>query len=90
LLVAAIKAYGMNDASAAGRLPLWRAHKPPARISVAHMIANLRTEIEEYELLQAGKTRMKKGTEFLIDAVNGHFGKKFPITARAIMNNAWT
>jgi hypothetical protein len=33
---------------------------------------------------------MKKGTEFLIDAVNGHFGQKFPITARAIMNNAWT
>jgi hypothetical protein len=90
LLLASIKAYGMNDASAAGRLPLWREHKPPARMSVAQMIANLRTEIEEYELLQAGKIRMKKGTEFLADVVNAHFGKKFPISARAIMNNAWT
>jgi hypothetical protein len=90
LLLAAIQAYGMNNASAVGRLPLWREHKPPARMSVAHMIANLRTEIEEYEMLQAGKMRTKKGSEFLADAVNGHFGKKFPITARAIMNNAWT
>jgi len=90
LLLAAIKAYGMNDASAAGRLPLWRQHKPPARMSVAHMIANLRTDIEEYELLQAGKIRMKNGAEFLADAVNAHFGKKFPISTRAIMSNAWT
>jgi hypothetical protein len=49
LLVAAIKAYGLNTISAAGRLPLWREHKPPARLSVAHLITNLRTEIEEYE-----------------------------------------
>ncbi len=90
LLLASIKAYGMNDASAAGRLPLWREHKPPARLSVAHMIANLRTEIEEYEMIQAGRIRAKKGAEFLADAMNGHFGKKFPITVRAIMNNAWT
>jgi hypothetical protein len=90
LLLAAIQAYGMNDASAAGRLPLWREHKPPTRMSVAQMIANLRTDIEEYEMLQAGKIRMKKGSEFLADVVNGHFGKKFPISARAIMNNAWT
>ena len=90
LLVATIKAYGMNDAMPAGRLPLWRERKPPARMSVAHMIGNLRAEIEELEMLQAGKTRTKRGTEFLADAITGHFGKKFPITARAIMNNAWT
>jgi hypothetical protein len=90
LLLSAIQAYGMNDVSPAGRLPLWRKHKPPARMSVAQMIANLRTEIEEYEMFQAGKIHMKKGTEFLTDVVNGHFGKKFPITAKAIMNNAWT
>jgi hypothetical protein len=90
LLLAAIKAYGMNNASPAGRLPLWREHKPPARMSVAHMIANLRTEIEEYEMLQTGKIRKRKETEFLAEAVNGHFGKKFPITARTIMHNAWT
>jgi len=90
LVVAAIKAYGLNTTSAAGRLPLWREHKPPARLSVAHLITNLRTEIEEYERFQAGKTRVKKGFEFLADAINGHFGKKFPITAKAIMNNAWT
>jgi hypothetical protein len=90
LLVAAIRAYGLNTRSAAGRLPLWREHKPPPRLSVAHLITNLRTEIEEYERFQAGKTRLKKGSQFLADAMNGHFGKKFPITARAIMDNAWT
>lgn len=89
LLVAAIKTYGMNDASAAGRLPLWREHKPPARLSVAHLLTNLRTDIEEYEAFHAGKTRMKKGSEFLADAMRGHFGKKFPITVKAIMDNAW-
>ncbi len=90
LLVAAIRTYGLHDTSAAGRLPLWREHKPPARLSVAHLITNLRTEIEEYERLQAGQTRMKRGLEFLADAVRDHFGKKFPISARAIMDNAWT
>ncbi len=90
LLVAAIKAYGLNTTSAAGRLPLWREHKPPARLSVAHLITILRTEIEEYERSQAGKTRVQKGFEFLADVIKGHFGKKFPITARAIMDNAWT
>jgi hypothetical protein len=90
LLLAAIKAYGMNNASPAGRLPLWREHKPPARMSVAHMIANLRAEIEEYEGLQTGKIRLKNGAEILADTVNAHFGKKFPITAKAIVHNAWT
>ena len=90
LLVAAIRAYGLNTISAAGRLPLWREHKPPTRLSVAHLITNLRTEIEEYEAIQAGTKRVKKGFEYLADAVCGQFGKKFPITARAIMQNAWT
>jgi len=90
LLVAAVRTYGLHDTSAAGRLPLWREHKPPARLSVAHLIANLRTEIEEYETFQAGRTRTKKGAEFLAAAMLNHFGKKFPITARAIMDNAWT
>jgi hypothetical protein len=90
LLVAAIKAYGLNNASIAGRLPLWRERKPPARLSVAHLLTRLRTEIDEYDMRQAGKKRRKKGDEFLADAMNGHLGKKFPITARAIMDNAWT
>jgi hypothetical protein len=90
LLVAAIQAYGLNTTSAVGRLPLWREHKPPARLSVAHLITILRTEIEAHDRFQAGKTRVKKGFEFLADALNGHFGKKFPITAQAIMDNAWT
>jgi hypothetical protein len=90
LLVAAIKAYGLNHAGAAGRLPLWRERKPPTRLSVAHLLAKLRTEIEEYELLEADKQHRKKTAEFLADAVDGHFGKKFPITARTIMDNAWT
>lgn len=90
LLVAAIRAYGLNTTTAVGRLPLWREHKPPVRLSVAHLITNLRTEIECYDRFQAGKTRLRRGSQFLADAVCGHFGKKFPITARAIMDNAWT
>ena len=90
LLVAAVKAYGLNNPSAAGRLPLWREHKPPMRLSAAHLIGNLRKEIEEYEAIQSGTRRHKKGHEFLADAMRGHFGKKFPITAKAIMDSAWT
>jgi hypothetical protein len=90
LLVAAVKAYGLNNPAFAGRLPLWREHKPPLRLSAAHLIANLRKEIEEYETIQSGTGRKKKGDEFLADAMCGHFGKKFPITAKAIMGNAWT
>jgi hypothetical protein len=90
LLVAAIQAYGLNKASAAGRLPLWRKRKPPTRLSVAHLITQLRIEIEEYEARQAGKKRLGKEHQFLADALRGHFGKKFPITAKAIMDNAWT
>jgi hypothetical protein len=90
LLLAAIKTYGLNKVSGVGRLPLWRQRKPPVRLSVAHLLTRLRTEIEEWETLQAGKKRMKKADQFLADAMNGHFGKKFPITARAIMDNAWT
>jgi len=90
LLLAAIKTYGLNKVSGVGRLPLWRQRKPPVRLSIAHLRTRLRTEIEECETLQAGKKRMNKSQQFLADAMHGHFGKKFPITARAIMNNAWT
>jgi hypothetical protein len=90
LLLAAIKTYGLNKVSGLERLPLWRQRKPPVRLSVAHLLTRLRTEIEEWETLEAGKKRMKKAQQFLADAMHGHFGKKFPITARAIMNNAWT
>ena len=90
LLLAALKTYGFHDTSAAGRLPLWREHKPPARLSAAHLIAKLRTEIDEYEAVQAGPRTRHKGREFLADAMRGHFGMKFPITAKAIMGGAWT
>lgn len=90
LLVAAVKAYGLNNPSAAGRLPLWRERKPPMRLSAAHLIANLRTEIQEYEAIQSRTRRKKKGDEFLAAAMRGRFGEKFPITAKAIMENAWT
>jgi hypothetical protein len=90
LLVAAIKAYGLNNPAAAGRLPLWREHKPPLRLSAAHLISTLRNEIEEYETIQNGVRRKKKADEFLADAMHGHFGKKFPVTVKAILNNAWT
>jgi hypothetical protein len=40
-------------------------------MSVAHIIANLRTEIEEYGMMQPGKIRMNKGGEFLSDVITG-------------------
>jgi len=90
LLLAAIKTYGLNKVSGLGRLPLWRQRKPPVRLTVAHLLTRLRTEIEEWETLQADNRRRKKAHQFLADAMDGHFGKKFPISARAIMSNAWT
>lgn len=90
LLVAAVKAYGMNKPAAAGRLPLWRRYKPPVRLSAAHLIANLRKDIEEFETLESATGRKRKTCEFLAAALRGHFGKKFPITARAILDSAWT
>ena len=90
LLVAAIKTYGLNKVSTTARLPLWRQGKPSARLSVAHLLTQLRTEIEQLQTLPADKKRRKKEDQFLADAMNGHFGKKFPITAKAIMENAWS
>jgi hypothetical protein len=90
LLVAALKTYGFNGTSAAGRLPLWREHKPPTRLSAAHLIARLRAEIDEYEAMQTGPRGRKKRHEFHADALRGHFGTKFPITVKAIMGGAWT
>ena len=71
LLVAAITAYGLNQASPAGRLPLWRRRKAPPRLSVAHLLTHLRTEIEEYAARQGGKRRMIKEDQFLADAMRG-------------------
>jgi hypothetical protein len=55
-------------------------------MSVAQMITNLRSEIEEYEMMQSGKTRMNQGGKFLAVMINGRFGKKFPISTRAIIS----
>jgi hypothetical protein len=92
LLLAAIKTYGMNTITAAGRLPLWRRHKPPVRLSAAQLIANLRKDIEELEEAESGSNsnRRKKGLEFLAAALRNRFGKKFPISAKAILDSAWT
>jgi hypothetical protein len=90
LLLAAIKTYGMNTAAAAGRLPLWRRNKPPLRLSAAHLIANLRKDIEELEATQSASDRKKKGAAFLADVLRERFGKKFPITARTLLDSAWT
>jgi len=89
--VSGIGSQNVNRFDAAGVLANdRRERKPPTRLSAAHLIANLRTEIEEYQTIQSGTERKKKGDEFLADAMRGHFGKKFPITARSIMGGAWT
>jgi DDE superfamily endonuclease len=90
LLVAAVKAYGLNNPTPAGHLPLWRQRKPPVRLSAAHLLAKLRQEIQEYEAIPSPPRGQKRSAKFPADALRGHFGKKFPITAEAIMNNAWT
>ena len=65
LLLTAIKTYGMNAITAAGRLPLWRRHKPPLRLSAAQLIANLRKDIEELDAVPSGMSRRKTDWNFL-------------------------
>ena len=90
LLVAAVQTYGLNNPAPAGRLPLWRRRKPPRRLSAAHLLTHLRQEIEEYETLPSSTRRRTKRHQFVADAIHEHFGKKFPITASAILRHAWT
>jgi hypothetical protein len=86
LLAAAIQAYGLNKASAAGRLPLWRKRKPPTRLSVAHLITQLRTEIEEHDARQAGKKRLGKEHQFFADACAGTSARN----SRSPRKRLWT
>jgi len=90
LLVAAVQAFGLNNPAPAGRLPLWRRRQPPRRLSVAHLLAHLRQEIEEYETLSSPNRRRRQRPQFRNDALGAHFGKKFPITTRALLSHAWT
>jgi hypothetical protein len=53
-------------------------------------LTHLRTEIEKCEAGQVGRKRIKKEDQSLADAMRGGLGKKFPITARAIIGSAWT
>ena len=82
--------YGLNNPTPAGRLPRWRWPKPPRRWSAVHSLANLRPEIAEYETLQSPTCRTRKRRQFVADAIGGHFGKNFPITARALLTHPWT
>lgn len=90
LLIAAVQASGLNNPAPAGRLPLWRQRKPPRRLSTAHLLANLRQEIEEYETLRSSTRRRTQRHRFVAAALDAHFGKKFPITTKAILHYAWT
>jgi hypothetical protein len=67
----------------------YRAHGHTLYRQAAYLLVD-DPKVPVAEALQAGKKRMKKADQFLADAMSGHFGKKFPITARAIMDNAWT
>ena len=89
LLLAAIQCFGLNSTTALSRLPDWRKHKPPRRISAAQLIARLRSELE---LLDASHSSVRSphSSDFPRAVLEKQIGMKIPVTMRAILDSAWT
>ena len=92
LLLAAIQCFGLNSTSELPRLPLWREQKPPTRMSAAHLIARLRSEIDLLDSLPPSSPshRSAKSTDFPRTLLEKQIGMKIPITMQAILDSAWT
>lgn len=93
LLVAAIKAFGLNTIDAARPLPLWREHKPPTRLSAGQLIARLRYELDLNESAPTKKSLRRspgRDNQFHADPLLQQIGMKMPVSIRAILENAWT
>ena len=92
LLVAAVKAFGLNTTNGARPLPLWRKRNPPKRLSASQLIDLLRHEIELHENLTARKSLRRspgKDKQFRADALKHRSGLKIPVSITAVLANAW-
>ena len=92
LLLAAIQCFGLNSTSALPRLPLWREHKPPTRMSAGQLIARLRSEIDMLDSPESSppSRRPSKSPEFPRALLEKQIGMKIPITMQTILDSAWT
>ena len=79
----------MQVSTSLSRLPPWREHKPPLRLSAAQLIARLRTELE---LLDSSDTssRAFRSSHFPRAALEKRIGMEIPVTMHAILDSAWT
>jgi hypothetical protein len=89
LLLAAIQCFGLNSISALPRLPDWRIHKPPLRLSAAQLMARLRAELDALDDSHSSN-RLLPSSGFSRDALEKQIGMKIPVTMRAILDSAWT
>ena len=89
LLLAAIQCFGLNSISVLPRLPDWRIHKPPLRLSATQLIALLRAELDALDD-SSSPHRLPPSSGFSRDALEKQIGMKIPVTMRAILDSAWT
>ena len=89
LLLAAIQCFGLNSTAALPRLPDWRKHKPPLRLSAAQLIARLRAELELLDVPHPSTSR-SPSSDFPRAALEKQIGMKIPVTMHAILDSAWT
>lgn len=92
LLLAAIQCFGLNSTTGLSRLPRWRKRKPPVRLSAAHLIARLRTELDLLDTSEASQPsrRPNPSIDFPRALLEKQIGMKIPITMRAVLDSAWT
>ncbi len=92
LLLAAIQCFGQNSIASLTRLPAWRQPKPPTRLSAAHLIALLRSELDSLDAdAQAPHSSGRRlHQEFPRAQLEKQIGMKIPVSMHAILNSAWT
>lgn len=92
LLLAAIQCFGQNSTGSLTRLPYWRLRKPPSRLSAAHLIAILRSELDalDAQAPPAPSSRRPSHREFPRAQLEKQIGMKIPLTIRSVLDSAWT
>ena len=91
LLLAAVQSFGLNAIPDLSRLPLWRKHKPPSRLSAAQLIGLLRADLQLLDNPDTSPpSRRNSSSDFLRTQLEKQIGMKIPVTINAILDNAWT
>ncbi len=92
LLLGAIQCYGLSSTASLPRLPRWRQRKPPVRLSAAHLIARLRTELQlaDASAPSPPSRRRRSPSDFPRAPLETHIGMKIPVSMRAVLDSAWT